>query len=95
MAGKSGLQPLFKPLLPLHVLTLGAVAVAAGTVGPVELAAIRTLIAGEPVGFGPAFDDRPDDFPVLVGNALSVAFQVLGAEGLKDLSDLSHGTSLP
>jgi hypothetical protein len=95
VTGKSGFKPFFEPFSAFDVLTLRTMAIPAGTEGPVELSALTTLIARDSACFGPAIDDRPDDFSVLVRNSVAVAFHVFGTEGPEDLIYLSHGPALP
>ncbi len=95
MTGELALDLFFQPLTGLMVLTRRAMAVSTGAIDPVELATFFALIKGNAVDLGATGDDGLDDFAVCFRHDLGIAFQVLGAEGSKDLIDCGHGLSPP
>ena len=72
------------------LLASRAVAIAAGAIELVGLSARFTLIEGQAAGFGAAGSDRIDGFEVGFRHQVGIAFEVLGAEGCKDLIDGGH-----
>ena len=95
MTGELPFDLFFQPLTGLMVLTRRAMAVSTGAIDPVELATFFALIKGNAINFGATGDDGIDDFAVCFRHGLGIAFQVLGAEGSKDLIDWGHGLAPP
>jgi len=91
MAGKLSVQLSFEPLSGLTVLTGRAMAVAAGAIHDVGMPAILTRIEGDARILGAAFTDGIDDFPVLPGNVVAKAYQILRADGTEGLSPQALG----
>jgi len=95
MAGQLSLQLLFKPGSGLLMLTGRAMAIAAGAVHEVGLPALLATVERSATRFGAAFADGLYRFAMLKGNGLTIALQIVGAEGAKDVVDVFHATAPP
>ena len=91
MAGKLPVYLSFRATAGLVVLTGWAVSIAAGAINHVGMPAILTRIEGDARLLGAAFTDGIDDFPVLPGDVVAKAYQILGAEGAEGLSPQALG----
>jgi len=64
VTGELPLHLLFEPLPGFMVLTGRAMTITTGAMDPMELAALLTLIQGDPADFGTTSDDGIDDLAV-------------------------------
>src|SRR5712691_9898246 len=92
--GQLLLQVVCEPLLGLMLLTLGAVAIAAGMLDAVLPPTVWALIEAVAVVSALAVLDGADDLAVGEGQ-LGVALQVLGRKGGEDSAEGRHDRSLP
>lgn len=88
-AGQSPFKLGIQPLAAFMILALGAMAVAAGAVDQVFLAAVIALIDGDAVLPGPAVDDGLDGLFMLPGR-IRIPGKVFRSEGAEDLGDSAH-----
>ena len=95
MAWKLPLHLLFQPLSRLVVLTGGAMAIATGTVHDVGFPTLLAAVERSTASFGAAVTDGLHRFSMLVGDGLTIAFQVIGTESAEDVIDLFHLTTPP
>ncbi len=95
MTGELPLHLFVQPLSGFMMLTSGAMAISAGAIDPMDLAAFFALIKGNATEFGATADDGIDDFAVRFRYALGIALQVLRAEGSEDLIEGGHGRVPP
>jgi hypothetical protein len=84
------LKVIFKPLTGFMVLARRAMAIATGAINLMGIAAGFALVQRQATGFGTAVDDGIEGFEMGFRHPVGVAFQVLGAEGAKDLIDAGH-----
>src|SRR5207244_8224323 len=92
--GQLLLQVVCEPLLSFMLLTLGAVAIAAGMMDAVLPPTVLALIEAVAVVSALAVLDGADDLTVGEGQ-MGVALQVLGRKGGEDSAEGGHDRSLP
>jgi hypothetical protein len=93
--GELALELFLKPLSGFVLLTGRAVAIAAGAIELVGLAALIALVKRQAAAFGTTGHHRIDNFAVCFGHAVAVVLEVLRAEGAKDVIDGVHGRVPP
>lgn len=91
VSGELALDLFLKPLLSLMALASWAMAIATGAIELMGPTAAFALVEGQAAGFGTAGCDGIDGFEVCFRHAVGVAFEVLRAEGAKDLIEGGHG----
>lgn len=90
VSGKLPLHLSIQPLAGFVVLAGWTMAIPAGPIDPMELSTLLTLIDGNAGGFGAAVDDGIHCFSMLPRHGVSIAIDILGAEGTEDLTDCRH-----
>jgi hypothetical protein len=93
--GELALELFLKPLSGFVLLTGRAVAITAGAIELVGLAALFALVKRQAAAFGATGNHRMDNFAVCFGHAVAVVLEVLGAERAKDVIDGVHGRVPP
>jgi hypothetical protein len=81
-------------LLSLVVLAIGAVAIAAGAIDEMVLAAALAVVEGDTELAASALHDGLDDFSVLVGDVLSMTLEIFGPELAENIFDSGHVPTL-
>ena len=91
MSGQLSIQLFCQPFMGLMMLAVWAMSIAAGAVNGMLLAAPFALKDACAVIIGAAVYDGIDDFEMLGRHGFTKAFNVLWAEGLKDIFNCRHG----